>query len=188
MSEQIDSLKRNFLLKEQTKLCLPRATAVWLIDNTALTFTQIAKFCNLHLMQVQAIADGEVAQSVMGYNPIYTGQITREEIKLCEQDPNRMPQLAQCYVYKPPKAHYTALVKRRDKPDAIYWILKNHPEITDKQIISLIKTTQNTISAIRESRHRNMNSITPSNPVLLGLCSQQQLDEAVTRATVKKNT
>ncbi len=168
------------------KPLMPRATAVWLVDNTALTFKQIAEFTGLHELEVQGIADGEVAQGIRGVDPIATGQLTREEIEKGEKDPNYRLKLAKPPVELPktrrkgPK--YTPVSKRQDKPNAIAWLLKNHPELSDSQIIKLIGTTRNTIEAIRNRTHRNITEITPKDPVTLGLCKQTELDEAVRKA------
>ncbi len=168
------------------KPLMPRATAVWLVDNTALTFKQIAEFTGLHELEVQGIADGEVAQGIRGVDPIATGQLTREEIERGEKDPNYRLKLAKPPVELPktrrrgPK--YTPLSKRQDKPNAIAWLLKHHPELSDAQIIRLIGTTRNTIEQIRNRTHWNIANITPKDPVVLGLCKQVELDEAVRKA------
>ena len=168
------------------KPLMPRATAVWLVDNTALTFKQIAEFTGLHELEIQGIADGEVAQGVRGIDPIATGQLTREEIEKGEKDPNYRLKLAKPAVELPktrrkgPK--YTPVFKRQDKPNAIAWLLKHHPELSDSQIIKLIGTTRNTIEAIRNRTHWNIAEITPKDPVTLGLCKQVELDEAVRKA------
>ena len=165
---------------------MPRATAVWLVENTALTFRQIAEFTGLHELEVQGIADGEVAQGIRGVDPIATGQLTREEIEKGEKDPNYRLKLAKPPVELPkvgrrgPK--YTPLSKRQDKPNAIAWLLKHHPELSDAQICRLIGTTRNTIEQIRNRTHWNIANITPKDPVLLGLCRQVELDEAVRKA------
>jgi len=168
------------------KPLMPRATAVWLVDNTALTFKQIAEFTGLHELEVQGIADGEVAQGIRGVDPIATGQLTREEIEKGEADPNYRLKLAKPPVELPkvkrkgPK--YTPVSKRQDKPNAIAWLLKHHPELSDAQISRLIGTTRNTIEAIRNRTHWNIANITPKDPVTLGLCTQVELDEAVAKA------
>ncbi len=165
---------------------MPRATAVWLVDNTALTFKQIAEFTGLHELEIQGIADGEVAQGVRGIDPIASGQLTREEIEKGEKDPNYRLKLSKPAVELPktrrkgPK--YTPVSKRQDKPNAIAWLLKHHPELSDSQIIKLIGTTRNTIEAIRNRTHWNIAEITPKDPVTLGLCKQVELDEAVRKA------
>ncbi len=168
------------------KPLMPRATAVWLVDNTALTFRQIAEFTGLHELEVQGIADGEVAQGIRGIDPIAAGQLTREEIGKGEADPAYRLKLSSPAVEVPrtkrkgPK--YTPVSKRQDKPNAIAWLLKHHPELSDAQIGKLIGTTRNTIEAIRNRTHRNIAEIVPKDPVTLGLCKQVELDEAVAKA------
>ena len=156
-----------------------KATAVWLLDNTTLTFRQIASFCGLHELEVSGIADGEVAGGIRGIDPIINSQLTAEEIKKCEANQELDLQL-----YKNPAAvgekksrgpKYTPLSKRQDKPAAIAWLVKFHPEITDGQISKLIGTTKNTIKAIRERTHWNINNLAPTDPVILGLCKQTEL-------------
>lgn len=166
---------------------MPKATAVWLVENTSLTFKQIAEFCKLHSLEVQAIADGEVATGMVGWDPIQNGQLTREEIERCEQDPaarlriRTQPDLpVPAQRTKGPR--YTPVTKRGDKPDAIAWLVKNHPELTDAQIGRLIGTTKQTIAAVRDRTHWNIQNIKPRNPVMLGLCGQRELDEAVAKA------
>ena len=165
---------------------MPRAIAVWLVDNTALTFKQIAEFTGLHELEIQGIADGEVAQGVRGIDPIATGQLTREEIEKGEKDPNYRLKLSRPPVELPKRRRkgpkYTPISKRQDKPNAIAWLLKHHPELSDSQIIKLIGTTRNTIEAIRNRTHWNIAEITPKDPVTLGLCKQVELDEAVRKA------
>ena len=177
-------------MAETSTPLMPKAVAVWLIDNTSLTFDQIAKFCNLHQLEVKSIADGEIAVGVAGCNPITMGQITKEELDLCEKDKTRIPKML-IHSYKLKKsssrrkaAKYTPIARRRDKPDAICWILKCCPEMQDSQIARLIGTTKNTISAIRSKKHWNMSNIKPRDPVLLGLCSQSDLDEAMLAAQI----
>ena len=168
------------------KPLMPRATAVWLVDNTALTFRQIAEFCGLHELEVQGIADGEVAQGIRGIDPIAAGQLTREEIEKGERDPNYRLKLAKPAVELPKSRRkgpkYTPVSKRQDKPNAIAWLLKHHPELSDAQISKLLGTTRNTIEAIRNRTHWNIANITPKDPVTLGLCKQLELDEAVAKA------
>jgi hypothetical protein len=157
------------------------ATAVWLTENTALSFEQIADFCGMHALEVQGIADGEVAAGMRGVDPIASNQLTREEIERCEKDSNARLEIAgtaRQYINKKQKgARYTPVSRRQDKPDAIAWLLKSFPNISDAQIIKLIGTTKNTIAAIRDKSHRNMTTIKPRDPVLLGLCSQTHLDQ-----------
>ncbi|AHX04381.1 cell cycle transcriptional regulator TrcR [Ehrlichia japonica] len=166
---------------------MPRAVAVWLVDNTILTFEQIAKFCNLHLLEVKGIADGEVAKGVVGCNPITMGQVTKEEIECCQNDPTRIPKLISYRNFKKNKkraVRYTPVARRRDKPDAVAWILKYCPEMQDVCIAKLIGTTKSTITAIRNKEHWNSANIKPRDPVLLGLCAQVDLDEAIMKAQI----
>jgi hypothetical protein len=175
----------------ETKPLMPKATAVWLVDNTSLTFEQIAEFCGLHPLEVKGIADEDVAKGIKGQDPIAAGQLTREAIEAAEKDhklrlkmaapKHKMPAIKQ---KKAPR--YTPVSKRQDKPDAVYWILRNHPEFADADIIKLIGTTKATIQKIRERSHWNATNIKAVDPVTLGLCSQLELDLAVTRANVKR--
>ena len=164
---------------------MPKATAVWLVDNTTLTFEQIAAFCELHLLEVQAIADGDVATGIVGLDPMANGQLTGEEIERCQKDPGVRLQLAEQVEVpeqKGRRARYTPVSKRGDKPDAIAWILRNCPDISDAQISKLIGTTKSTIVAIRDRTHWNSTNIKPNDPVLLGLCSQTHLNAAIDKA------
>lgn len=169
---------------------MPKATAVWLVDNTALSFEQIADFCGMHPLEVQGIADGEVAQTIIGVDPTANGQITKEEIERCEKDSKAkitMAKNAQQYMKKKVKgARYTPVARRADKPDAIAWILKFHPEIPDSQIVKLVGTTKNTIEAVRSRSHWNTPNLQPKDPVLLGLCTQTHLDDAIKKAEKNK--
>jgi hypothetical protein len=169
---------------------MPKATAVWLVENTGLTFDQIAEFCGLHALEVQAIADGEVAAQMQGLDPVANGQITAEEIKRCEQDPTAHLQLADQAQPVPLVKHkgprYTPISKRQDKPDAIAWLLKNHPELSDGQISKLVGTTKPTIGAVRDRTHWNSPNIKPRHPVALGLCTLPELEAAVSRASKGK--
>ncbi len=170
---------------------MPKATAVWLVDNTSLTFEQIADFCGLHPLEVKGIADEDVAKGIKGQDPVSAGQLTREQIEAAEKDPkirlkmappkHKMPAIKQ---KKAPR--YTPVSKRQDKPDAVYWLLRNHPEFGDADIIKLIGTTKATIQKIRERSHWNATNIKAVDPVTLGLCTQLELDLAVTRATQKR--
>ncbi|MEM7069693.1 MAG: cell cycle transcriptional regulator TrcR [Pseudomonadota bacterium] len=165
---------------------MPKATAVWLVDNTSLTFDQIATFCVLHPLEVKAIADGENAQGIKGMDPISTGQLTRDELEKAQTNPDyklkmadpkvRIPQLKK----KGPR--YTPLSKRQDRPNAILWLVRSHPELKDSQIIRLVGTTKNTIEAIRERTHWNSANLQPMDPVTLGLCTQIALDAEVGKA------
>jgi len=161
---------------------LPKGTAVWLIDNTGLTFDQIADFCGLHTLEVKAIADGEVASGIIGVSPIDNGQLTKEMIHKCEQDSSsklKLTESAQKYAnYESKrKAKYVPVARRGDKPDAILWLLKNCHDIKTLQITKLIGTTRTTVEAIRERTHRDMVNIRPRDPVFLGLCTQTELDK-----------
>lgn len=165
---------------------MPKATAVWLVDNTALTFEQIADFCHLHKLEVKGIADGDVAKGIMGQDPTKNGQLTEDEIKRCEEDMNASLQLAKSDMpelsrrTKGPR--YTPVARRQEKPDAIAWLVKTYPHLSDAQIIKLVGTTKNTIGAIRDKTHWNMANLQPRDPVLLGICKQADLDAAVTKA------
>lgn len=168
---------------------MPRAVAVWLVDNTALTFKQIAEFCGLHILEVKGIADGEVAKGVVGCNPVAMGQVTRDEIEACQNDPNRIPKLVSCRstssgMSRRRSVRYTPVARRRDKPDAVCWILKYCSEMHDSQIAKLIGTTKATIAAVRNKEHWNSSNIKPRDPVLLGLCTQADLDDAIMRAQI----
>ena len=171
---------------------MPKATAVWLVENTSLTFEQIGEFCGLHALEVQAIADGEVAVQMQGLDPITSGQLTLEEIERCQKDPATRLKIAAEAVQVPVVKHrgprYTPIAKRQDKPDAIAWLLKNHPELSDGQISKLIGTTKPTIAAVRDRTHWNSPNIKPRHPVALGLCTMQELDAAVSRANRGKKT
>lgn len=166
---------------------MPKATAVWLIDNTALTFDQIALFCGLHPLEVRGIADGDVASGIKGLDPISTGQLTREEIERCQNDTTAILKLTEkksdIPAAKPRSgSKYTPLSKRQERPDAIAWLVRNHSELTDAQIGRLVGTTKTTIVSVRDRTHWNMTNIKPVDPVSLGLCSQIELDEAVALA------
>lgn len=165
---------------------MPKATAVWLIDNTALTFEQIADFCELHALEVQAIADGEVSGGIQGFDPVLNGQITREELERCQGDPSARLKMATSNLPKPATKtkgpRYIPVAKRGDKPDAIAWLLKHHSELKDAQISRLIGTTKDTINKVRDRTHWNSPQIQARHPVILGLCSQRDLDAAVEKA------
>ncbi|EKF18723.1 DUF1013 domain-containing protein [Nitratireductor pacificus] len=167
-------------------LLMPKATAVWLVDNTALTFEQIAEFCRLHPLEVGAIADGDAAQGIKGMDPVMTGQLTREEIARGEGNPNHKLKLSEPKVRVPETKRkgprYTPLSKRQDRPNAILWLVRNHPELKDAQISRLVGTTKSTIEQIRERTHWNSANLVPMDPVTLGLCSQIDLDLEVQRA------
>ena len=165
---------------------MPKATAVWLVDNTSLTFEQIAEFCGLHPLEVQGIADGEVAAGIQGMDPIANSQLTKEEIQRCEGDPAARLKMVKRDLPEPAKRtkgpRYTPVAKRQDKPDGTAWLLRHHPELKDSQIAKLIGTTKTTIAAIRDRSHWNSPNIRPRDPVLLGLCSQVDLNAAVDKA------
>ncbi len=165
---------------------MPKATAVWLVENTSLTFDQIGEFCGLHALEVQAIADGEVAVQMQGLDPVANGQLTLEEIERCQKDPAARLKLSAEAVPVPMIKHrgprYTPIAKRQDKPDAIAWLIKTHPELSDGQISKLIGTTKPTIQAVRDRSHWNSTNIKPRHPVALGLCTMPELDAAVARA------
>jgi uncharacterized protein len=173
-------------------LLMPKATAVWLVDNTGLSFDQIAQFCGLHPLEVAAIADGESAQGIKGMDPLITGQLTREEIERGVADPNHRLKLSDPKVRIPEAKRkaprYTPLSKRQDRPNAILWLVRNHPELKDAQISRLVGTTKSTIEQIRERKHWNANNLVPMDPVTLGLCSQIDLDIEVNRASKGRET
>jgi hypothetical protein len=163
---------------------MPHATASWLVDNTSLSFEQIAEFCGLHILEVQAMADDLASSKYTGRDPVHSGELTHAEIERGQADPNYSlkMQRAPVDVSRTKGPRYTPVSKRQDKPDGIAWIIRNHPEISDAQIGKLIGTTRNTINAIRERSHWNIQNIQPKDPVTLGLCSQRELDAAVARA------
>lgn len=161
---------------------MPKATAVWLVENTTLTFDQIAAFCGMHVLEVNAIADGDVAGHIMGLSPIANEQLTAAEIKRCEADPNAVIRLnknpeIERLLHK--GTHYVSQAKRGDRPAAIAWVVKNHPGLSDAQIIKLLRTTKPTIAAIRARMQKSAHAIQPRNPVTLGLCSESDLNAAV---------
>src|SRR5882762_9078141 len=170
---------------------MPKATAVWLVENTALSFDQIADFCKLHTLEIKAIADGDAAQGIKGLDPILTGQLTREEIEQAEADPKHTLKLADAKVRLPEAKRkkgprYTPVSRRQDRPNAILWLVRSHPELKDSQIMRLVGTTKSTIQAIRERTHWNAANLAPMDPVTLGLCSQIDLDLEVHRAAKEK--
>jgi hypothetical protein len=167
---------------------MPKATAVWLVENTSLSFDQIADFCKLHPLEVKGIADGEVAAGIKGFDPVSNGQLTREEIEKAQGDPNYRLKMAESKVRVPePKRtkkgpRYTPVSRRQDRPNAILWLLRNHPELKDAQIMRLVGTTKTTIQQVRERTHWNSSTLSPLDPVTLGLASQIDLDFEVQRA------
>ncbi len=169
---------------------MPKATAIWLIDNTALTFEQIADFCGLHPLEVKGIADGDVAHGIKGLDPINNGQLSRDEIERCQNDSDAKMQLMASKRDLPPvkkasKTKYMPLSKRQERPDAIYWLVRNHPELNDAQIGRLVGTTKPTIQNIRERTHWNISNLKPVDPVTLGLCKQIELDHEVARGAAR---
>ena len=165
---------------------MPKATAVWLVDNTSLSFKQIADFCNLHAVEVQGIADGEVAKGIKAYNPILAGQLTREEIERSSKDIHRSLQLIKkefnVSIKEKKQAKYTPLSRRQDRPDAVLWLIKNYPELLDTQVARLIGTSKNTVVAIKKRTYWNFNNLSPKDPIAINLCSQLDLEKALEKA------
>ncbi|HTH99646.1 MAG TPA: cell cycle transcriptional regulator TrcR [Acidisoma sp.] len=164
---------------------MPKATAVWLIDKTALTFDQIADFCGMHPLEVQAIADGEVAQGIMGYDPVANNQLSAEDIVRCETDSSARLRILASAVPTSKKTkggRYTPVAKRNDRPDAIAFLLRNFPQLSELQLAKLLGTTKETIQKVRERSHWNSANIKPRDPVILGLCKQSDLNDAVNQA------
>src|ERR671938_1487911 len=169
---------------------MPKATAVWLVENTALSFDQIADFCKLHPLEVKAIADGDAAQGIKGLDPVLTGQLSREEIEKGVRDPDYRLKLLDPKVRLPEAKkkkgpRYTPVSRRQDRPNAILWLVRNHPELKDAQIMRLVGTTKTTIQSVRERTHWNAANLTPMDPVSLGLCSQIDLDTEVRKAAAE---
>lgn len=172
-------------------ILMPKAVAVWLIDNTSLTFDQIAEFCGLHPLEVRSIADGDVATTIRGVDPVASGELSRDEIERAVRNPDyRMKAVVAQRPEVPQKkrttARFTPVTRRQDRPKAILWFLRNHPEVSDPQIGKLIGTTKATIEQIRQKRHWDMANLRPVDPVTLGLCSQIELDEIVRKAAERK--
>lgn len=165
---------------------MPKATAIWLVENTALTFDQISEFCHLHILEIQAIADGESGGSMIGLDPITAGQLSDEEIKRCEADPSAHlvmnPIVTADSVLGKKTRKYTPVSKRQDRPDAIAWLIKFHPELPDAVVARLLGTTKNMINSVRGKTHWNSQNIKPRSPVHLGLCRQGELDAAIAKA------
>jgi len=165
---------------------MPMATAVWLVENTTLTFKQIANFCNLHEVEVQGIADGEVAKGIIAYNPIISGQLTREEIDLSSQDENRPLKIKNTDIKistsEKKIKKYIPLSKRQDKPDSALWLIKNHSQLKDSQIAKLVGVTKNSVTSIRNKSYWNYNNLNPKDPVAINLFSQKNLVEAIEKA------
>ncbi len=172
------------------KPLMPKATAVWLVENTSLSFDQIALFCGMHLLEVKGIADGDVAAGIKGMDPITSGQLTREEIKRCEENDGANLRLAASKVEVPPVKtkkgpKYTPLSRRHDRPNAVLWLLRNHPELKDTQLMRLVGTTKPTIAQIRDRTHWNSPNLVPQDPVTMGLCSQIELDAEVRKSAAR---
>jgi uncharacterized protein len=170
---------------------MPKATAVWLVENSSLTFDQIADFCGLHPLEIKGIADGEVAKGLVGVDPIINGQLTHKELVRCQSDPTARLELSESALkliqaQKQKKtAKYTPMARRQDKPDAIAWLIKNCPELSETQIMKLVGSTKETIRAIRDKEHWNINNIKPKDPVLLGICTQTELNLVYESAKAK---
>ena len=166
---------------------MPKATAIWLVENTALTFKQIADFCGMHELEIKGIADGEVGIGIKGLNPISTNQLTKEEIDKAANDPEHSLELIQNEITiqterDPKQKKYTPLSKRQERPDAISWLLRNHPELKDSQVAKLVGSTKNMVVSIKNKTNWNMSNIRPQDPVGLGLCKQVDLDDALEKA------
>ena len=166
---------------------MPKATAIWLVENTALTFKQIADFCGMHELEIKGIADGEVGMGIKGLNPISTNQLTKEEIDKAANDSEHSLELIQNEITiqterDPKQKKYTPLSKRQERPDAISWLLRNHPELKDSQVAKLVGSTKNMVVSIKNKTNWNMSNIRPQDPVGLGLCKQVDLDEALEKA------
>ena len=165
---------------------MPKATAVWLVENTTLTFKQIAKFCNLHELEIKGIADGDVAKGIKAYNPILAGQLSRDEIEVCSKDPTKdlslIKKVDEVELKARKKPKYTPLSKRQDRPDAILWLCKNAAELTDGQISKLVGSTKNTVSLIRKRSYWNFSSLKPRDPVILALCTQETFQKSLEKA------
>jgi len=170
------------------KPLMPKATAVWLVENTSLSFEQIAAFCGLHVLEVKGIADGDVAQGIKGMDPVTSNQLTRDEIETAEKDPDRELRIAEPKVVIPETAtskrgpRYTPVSRRHDRPNAVLWLLRNHPELKTSQLMRLVGTTKPTIAQIKDRTHWNSPNLVPQDPVTLGLCSQTDLDNEVKKA------
>jgi hypothetical protein len=174
-----------------TDILMPKATAVWLVDNTSMTFEQIADFCGLHPLEVKGIADGEVARDIRGADPIANGQLSRPELDAAQSNPAyrmRAQKSRHAELLKPTKKapRYTPVSRRQDRPDAIAWFLRNHPEIADSQIVKVLGTTKATIDQVRHRTHWNASNIKPVDPVTLGLITQLELDSIVKKAAEKR--
>ena len=181
-----------FETRKMTQILMPKATAVWLVDNTSLTFDQIADFCELHPLEVKGIADGEVARDIRGADPIANGQLSREELDAAEKNASyrmKAQKSRHAELLKPVKKgpRYTPVSRRQDRPDAIAWFIRNHPEVADSQVARLLGTTKATIEQVRNRQHWNSANIKPVDPVTLGLATQLELDAVVKKAAEKKS-
>ena len=166
---------------------MPKATAVWLLENTTLTFEQIATFCGLHPLEIEAIENSEAGTGIVGIDPIATGQLTRDEITRCEKEPTQPLKLSKQEAEKKVTGtRYTPIARRQDRPNAIAWLVRHHPELTEAQIVRLIRTTKHTIDSIKTRKHWNMQNIKPENPVLLNLCTQKDLEKELKKAELKQ--
>ena len=166
---------------------MPKATAIWLVDNTSLSFRQIGDFCGMHELEIKGIADGEVGVGIKGLNPITSGQLTKDEIDRCADNEDESLKIIENEISEKTeqskkKKKYTPLSKRQDRPDAVYWLIRNHPELKDSQVARLVGSTKNTIDAIRKRTHWNMANIRPQDTIGLGICRQVELDEALAKA------
>ena len=165
---------------------MPKATAVWLVENTTITFKQIADFCNLHELEIKGIADGDVAKGIKAYNPILAGQLTREEIEAASNDKNKPLKLFKKTIELVPKEKkrpkYTPLSQRQDKPNAIYWLIKNYSQLSDGQISKLVSTTKNTVSLIRNRSYWNFSNLSPKDPIAINFCTQLDLQKAMEKS------
>ena len=169
---------------------MPKATAVWLVENTKISFKQIAAFCNLHELEVKGIADGDVEKGIKAYNPILAGQLTREEIVASSKDSNRPLVLSKKNLdisisTRKKKPRYVPLSKRQDRPNAVLWLIKNYPELSDRQIGKLVGSTKNTVSLIKNNNYWNSSNLIPKDPVVSSLCSQIDIKNAVEKANLK---
>ena len=165
---------------------MPKATAVWLVENTTLTFKQIAEFCHLHELEIKGIADGDVAKGIKAYNPILAGQLSREEIEICSKDSNKelalLKKVDEVEIKERKKPKYTPLSKRQDRPDAILWLCKNAPELNDGQISKIVGSTKGTVALIRKRSYWNFSNLKPRDPVILSLCTQEFFQKALEKA------
>tara|TARA_B100001765_G_scaffold199465_1_gene151480 strand:+ start:677 stop:1252 length:576 start_codon:yes stop_codon:yes gene_type:complete len=168
---------------------MPKATAVWLVENTNISFKQIADFCNLHELEIKGIADGDVAKGIKAYNPILAGQLTREEIELASKDSKKILTLNKKTLdikFQKRNTKYIPLSKRQDKPEAILWLIKTHPQLSDGQVAKLAGSTKNTVSVIRKKNYWNFSNLSAKDPVVSNLCSQTDIKNAVDKAERKK--